>query len=56
LAKINIKGAQISYKVKCYGTDQEAQERRLSALADMNVMTCIGLALPTSNEFNEVNQ
>ena len=56
LVKINIKGDQISKKIIYYGNDQEAQERRLSALADMGIMACINLATPTSNEFSGVNQ
>ena len=54
LAKLNIKSANIYQRVNHYGSDQQAQERRLSALADAGIMARIDLALPTSNEYNGV--
>lgn len=54
LDKINIKGAKIHKEVECYYSDQEAQERRLSALVDMGIMTCIDLTPPTSSESSGV--
>jgi hypothetical protein len=53
-AQINIKGAQLSKQVEYYYSGQEAQEPRLSALADAGVMASIDLALPTSKESSGV--
>ena len=50
LAKLNIESASIYH----YGSDQEAQERRISALEDTGIMTSIDLALPASNESSGV--
>ena len=50
LSQININGAQISKQVEYYGSDQEAQERRISSLADTGMMTSIDLAQPASKE------
>jgi hypothetical protein len=49
-AKLNIKSANIYQRVNHYGSDQEAQERRISSLADTGVMTSIDLTLPASKE------
>jgi hypothetical protein len=54
LAKLNIESANIYQWVNHYGSDQEAQERRISALADTGIMTSIDLALPASNESSGV--
>jgi len=54
LAKLNIKSANIYQRGNHYGSDQEAQERHLSALADVGIMTRIDLALPTRNESSGV--
>jgi len=54
LSQININGAQISKQVEYYGSDQEAQERHISSLADTGIMTSIDLALPASNESSRV--
>ena len=56
LSQININGAQLSKQVEYYDSDQEAQERRLSALEDAGIMTCIGLSLPTSGKPGGVYQ
>ena len=53
-AKLNIKSANIYQRVNHYGSDQEAQERRISALEDAGIMTSIDLALPASNESSGV--
>ena len=53
-AKLNIKSANIYQRVNHYGSDQEAQERRISALEDTGIMTSIDLALPASNESSGV--
>lgn len=50
LDQISINGAKICKEVEYYYSGQEAQKRRFSALADTGIMTCIDLALPTSNE------
>ena len=50
LAKLNIKSASIYQRVNHYGSDQEAQERRISSLADTGMMTSIDLAQPASKE------
>jgi hypothetical protein len=50
LAKLNIKSANIYQRVNHYGSDQEAQERRISSLADTGMMTSIDLAQPASKE------
>ena len=54
LAKLNIKSASIYQRVNHYGSDQEAQERRVSALEDTGIKTSIDLALPASNESSGV--
>ena len=54
LDQISIQGAKISKQVEYYGSDQEAQERHISSLADKGIMTSIDLALPASNESSRV--
>jgi len=54
LAKLNIESANIYQWVNHYGSDQEAQERRINALADTGIMTSIDLVLPASNESSGV--
>ena len=49
LDQINIDGAKAYKETEFYYDDKEAQERRLSALVDMGIMTCIDPALLTSN-------
>jgi|GEM_PF-5697021 len=50
LTQITVKGAKIVKSVEFYYSDQEAQIRRLSALADNGIMACIELPQPTSDK------
>ena len=54
LAQIKVKGAKIVKSVEFYYSDQEAQIRRLSALADNGIIACIELHKPTSDKANGV--
>ena len=56
LDQISIQGAKISKQVEYYYSDQEAQEHRLSALADTGIMTCIQLNIPTNGKSSGVYQ
>jgi len=48
LAKVNVKGAKIVKYVEYYYSDQEAQNHRLSALADTGIMFCLAVEQLTS--------
>lgn len=50
LAQIKVKDGKIVKSVEFYYSDQEAQKRRLSALADNGIMACIELPQLTSNQ------
>ena len=48
LAQIKVKDAKIVKSVEFFYSDQDAQNRRLSALADNGIMACIELHTPTN--------
>ena len=54
LAQIKVKDAKIVKSVEFYYSDQEAQNRRLSALADNGIMVSIELNKPASDKASGV--
>ena len=54
LAQISVKDAKIVKSVEYYYSDQAAQNRRLSALADHGIMACIELHTPTRDKASGV--
>lgn len=54
LARIDVRGVRIVKSVEHYYSDQEAQIRRLNALAATGIMARIELHKPTSNQTSGV--